>query len=201
MVNVRVPLESVQTELEVRKSKFLAFAMPCSSLTEAKHMVNTLKAEHPGANHVVHAAVVGEHGDEFSYSDDREPKNTAGRPALEVLKGSGITNVAIYIVRYFGGTLLGTGGLVKAYGESAKNILEIIRTEELIEKCNFSITTSYNLYEPIKKLLIEANATIVDEQFATDVVIEGTLAITEKDQISSGITELSNGRDQVIFTE
>jgi len=198
---VRVPLESVQTELEVRKSKFLAFAMPCSSLTEAKHMVNTLKAEHPGANHVVHAAVVGEHGDEFSYSDDREPKNTAGRPALEVLKGSGITNVAIYIVRYFGGTLLGTGGLVKAYGESAKNVLEIIRTEELIEKCNFSITTSYNLYEPIKKLLIEANATIVDEQFATDVVIEGTLAITEKDQISSGITELSNGRDQVIFTE
>jgi uncharacterized YigZ family protein len=194
-------LESVQTELEVRKSKFLAFAMPCSSLTEAKHMVNTLKAEHPGANHVVHAAVVGEHGDEFSYSDDREPKNTAGRPALEVLKGSGITNVAIYIVRYFGGTLLGTGGLVKAYGESAKNVLEIIRTEELIEKCNFSITTSYNLYEPIKKLLIEANATIVDEQFATDVVIEGTLAITEKDQISSGITELSNGRDQVIFTE
>jgi len=201
VVNVRVPLESVQTELEVRKSKFLAFAMPCSSLTEAKHMVNTLKAEHPGANHVVHAAVVGEHGDEFSYSDDREPKNTAGRPALEVLKGSGITNVAIYIVRYFGGTLLGTGGLVKAYGESAKNVLEIIRTEELIEKCNFSITTSYNLYEPIKKLLIEANATIVDEQFATDVVIEGTLAITEKDQISSGITELSNGRDQVIFTE
>lgn len=201
MVNVRVPLESVQTELEVRKSKFLAFAMPCSSLTEAKHMVNTLKAEHPGANHVVHAAVVGEHGDEFSYSDDREPKNTAGRPALEVLKGSGITNIAIYIVRYFGGTLLGTGGLVKAYGESAKNVLEIIRTEELIEKCNFSITTSYNLYEPIKKLLIEANATIVDEQFATDVVIEGTLAITEKDQISSGITELSNGRDQVIFTE
>jgi len=201
VVNVRVPLESVQTELEVRKSKFLAFAMPCSSLTEAKHMVNTLKAEHPGANHVVHAAVVGEHGDEFSYSDDREPKNTAGRPVLEVLKGSGITNVAIYIVRYFGGTLLGTGGLVKAYGESAKNVLEIIRTEELIEKCNFSITTSYNLYEPIKKLLIEANATIVDEQFATDVVIEGTLAITEKDQISSGITELSNGRDQVIFTE
>lgn len=198
---MRVPLESVQTELEVRKSKFLAFAMPCSSLTEAKHMVNTLKAEHPGANHVVHAAVVGEHGDEFSYSDDREPKNTAGRPALEVLKGSGITNVAIYIVRYFGGTLLGTGGLVKAYGESAKKVLEIIRTEELIEKCNFSITTSYNLYEPIKKLLIEANATIVDEQFATDVVIEGTLAITEKDQISSGITELSNGRDQVIFTE
>ncbi len=198
---MRVPLESAQIELEVKKSKFIALALPCTSLTEAKEMVNILKAEHPGANHVVHAAVVGEHGDEFSYSDDREPRNTAGRPALEVLKGSGITNVAIFIVRYFGGTLLGTGGLVKAYGESAKNVLEVLKTEELIEKCSFSITTSYNLYEPIKKLLIESNAAIIDEQFATEVSIEGTLATTEKEQVSQGVTELSNGRDQVLFTE
>lgn len=198
---MRIPLESAQTELEVRKSKFLAFAIPCTSLTDAKQMVGTLKAEHPGANHVVHAAVIGEHGDEFSYSDDREPRNTAGRPALEVLKGSGITNVAIFIVRYFGGTLLGTGGLVKAYGDSAKSVLEILKTEELIEKCNFSITTSYNLYEPIKKLLVEANAAIIDEQFATNVSIEGTLAISEKEQVSEGVTELSNGRDHVVFTE
>lgn len=164
-------------------------------------MVSTLKAEHPGANHVVHAAVVGEHGDEFSYSDDREPRNTAGRPALEVLKGSGITNVAIFIVRYFGGTLLGTGGLVKAYGDSARSVLEILKTEELIEKCSFFLTTSYNLYEPIKKLLMEANAVVVDEQFATDVSIAGTLAVTEKEQVSEAVTELSNGRDHVVFTE
>lgn len=198
---VRIPLESAHIEIEVRKSKFLAFAIPCTSLSEAKEMVNTLKAEHPGANHVVHAAVIGEHGDEFSYSDDREPRNTAGRPALEVLKGSGITNVAIYIVRYFGGTLLGTGGLVKAYGDSAKSVLEILKTEELIEKCNFSITTSYNLYEPIKKLLLEANAAIIDEQFATDVTIEGTVATLEKEHIALNITELSNGRDHIHFTE
>lgn len=194
-------MKSAQTELEVRKSKFLALAIPCISLAEAKQMVNTLKAEHPGANHVVHAAVIGERGDEFSYSDDREPKNTAGRPALEVLKGSGITNVAIFIVRYFGGTLLGTGGLVKAYGDSAKSVLEILKTEELIEKCSFSITTSYNLYEPIKKLLIESSATIVDEQFTTDIVIDGTLAVTEKDQVESAVTELSNGRDHVLFND
>lgn len=198
---MRIPLESAQIELEVRKSKFLAFAIPCTSLADAKLMVNHLKAEHPGANHVVHAAVIGEHGDEFSYSDDREPKNTAGRPALEVLKGSGITNVAIFIVRYFGGTLLGTGGLVKAYGDSAKSVLEILKTEELIEKCNFSLTTSYNLYEPIKKLLLEFDAAIVNEQFATDIIIEGTLAVTGKEQVSLGITELSSGRDTVVFTE
>ncbi len=198
---MRIPLESAQTEIEVRKSRFLAFATPCTSLSDAKQMVSTLKAEHPGANHVVHAAVIGERGDEFSYSDDREPKNTAGRPALEVLKGSGITNVAIFIVRYFGGTLLGTGGLVKAYGDSAKSVLEILKTEELIEKCNFSITTSYHLYEPIKRILAEHNAAIVDEQFATDVSIGGTLAISEKEQVASEVTETSNGRDLIVFTQ
>jgi len=198
---MRIPLENAHIELEVRKSKFLAFAIPCTSLLDAKRMVGTLKAEHPGANHVVHAAVIGERGDEFSYSDDREPRNTAGRPALEILKGSGITNVAIFIVRYFGGTLLGTGGLVKAYGDSARNVLEILKTEELIEKCSFSITTSYNLYEPIKKLLMDYDAAIVDEQFATDVHIEGTLATIEKETVARGITEISNGRDHVVFTD
>ncbi|MBI9095807.1 MAG: YigZ family protein [Sphaerochaeta sp.] len=198
---MRIPLESAQTELEVRKSKFFTFAIPCTSLTEAKHMVSTLKQEHPGANHVVHAAVIGERGDEFSYSDDREPKNTAGRPALEVLKGSGITNVAIFIVRYFGGTLLGTGGLVKAYGDSAKNVLEILKTEELIETCSFSITTAYNLYEPIKKLLTDSKAAIEDEQFATDVSIKGTLATTEKEYVAHGVIELSNGRDHIVFID
>ncbi|MDT4762426.1 YigZ family protein [Sphaerochaeta sp. PS] len=198
---MRIPLERAEFEMEARKSKFLAFALPCTSLSQVKALVAQLKSEHPGANHVVHAAVVGEHGDEFSYSDDREPKNTAGRPALEVLKGSGITNVAILIVRYFGGTLLGTGGLVKAYGESAKGVLEILRTEELIEKCSFSITTSYNLYEPIKKILIASDATIGDEQFATEVTLTGTLATARKLAVEMGITELSNGRAQVVFTE
>lgn len=201
VVHMKIPLESAQTELEVRKSKFLAYAIACTSLSDAKHMVSTLRVEHPGANHVVHAAVVGEHGDEFSYSDDREPRNTAGRPVLEVLKGSGITNVAIFIVRYFGGTLLGTGGLVKAYADSAKSVLDILKTEELIKKCYFSLTTSYNLYEPIKKLLTEAQAAIVDEQFATDVTIVGTLAVTAKHQVESAITEISNGRDSVNFTD
>lgn len=198
---MRIPLESAQIELEVRKSKFLALAIPCLSLSEAKQMVNKLKEEHPGANHVVHAAIIGERGDEFSYSDDREPKNTAGRPALEVLKGSGITNVAIYIIRYFGGTLLGTGGLVKAYGDSAKAVLEVLKTEELIHKCSFSLTTSYNLYEPMKNLLLDVEATILDEQFATDVHLQGSVAVIHQERLREGVTEISNGRDHIIFTE
>lgn len=198
---MKIPLHPAHYELEVKKSRFIALALPCTSLAEVKDLVTRTKADHPGANHVVHASVIGDHGDEFSCSDDHEPKNTAGRPALEVLKGSGVTNVAILIIRYFGGTLLGTGGLVKAYGESAKKVLEILETEELVMKCNFAITTSYSCYEPIKKSLIEANAAIIDEQFATEVLIKGTVAIQEKEHLSKVITEISNGRDTIQFSE
>ena len=99
--------------------------------------VKQIRDEHPNATHVVHAAVIGPKGDLYSMSDDREPKNTAGRPALEVLKGSGVTNILVCIVRYFGGTLLGTGGLVKAYGDSTKEVLGVIKTEPLIAKVSF----------------------------------------------------------------
>ena len=198
---MKIPLKSVDHEIEIKKSRFIASAIPCTSLSEVKELVSQAKAAHPGANHVIHAAVIGERGDEFSCSDDHEPKNTAGRPALEVLKGSGVTNVAILIIRYFGGTLLGTGGLVKAYGESARKVLELLETEELVLKCNFIITTSYNHYEPIKKILIEANSAIIDEQFTTEVLLKGTVAVQAKEHISKSITEISNGQDTIQFSE
>ena len=107
-------LEIAETEIEIKKSRFISIAYPVSSLEEVKKRVLETRALHPSATHVVHSAVVGKSGTLYSSSDDREPKNTAGRPSLEVLKGSGITDICVCTVRYFGGTLLGTGGLVKA---------------------------------------------------------------------------------------
>jgi len=115
-----------QAELVVKKSRFIAIARKCTSTQMAKDLVKETKALHPKAKHVVHAAVVG---NEFSFSDDKEPKNTAGRPAFEVLKGSGVNNICVLVVRYFGGTLLGTGGLVHAYGDSVKLVLSKITTD------------------------------------------------------------------------
>ncbi len=86
----------------MRKSCFIAHAIPITSLDQIKGLVQKAREEHPQAVHVVHAAVVGPKGDLYSFSDDREPRNTAGRPAFEVLKGSGITNILILIIRYFG---------------------------------------------------------------------------------------------------
>jgi uncharacterized YigZ family protein len=151
---MKVLLQRHETEIEVKKSRFIAIACPCESSQQVKELVAQTRKEHPQANHVVHAAVMGPNGDMFSMSDDHEPKNTAGRPALEVLKGSGITDIIVMVVRYFGGTLLGTGGLVKAYGDSVKAVLDGVTTEELIEKSRFNMIVGYDSYEQMKKLLV-----------------------------------------------
>lgn len=198
---MRILKQRAQCEIEVKKSRFIAIAQPIRELSQIKELVHETRASHPGANHIVHAAVIGPKGDLYSYSDDHEPKNTAGRPALEVLKGSSVTNILILIIRYFGGTLLGTGGLVKAYGDSAKEILSIIKTEELIEKVGFAFTIPYNLYELAKIDLDLLQSDIENEEFATDVTISGALPKTNAEQLSSRITELSGGQCAVSLTD
>jgi len=200
-VTVRVLTAQTETEIEVRKSRFIAVAIPITDLSEIKGLVAQARLEHPGANHVVHAAVVGPDGQQISYSDDKEPKNTAGRPAVEVLKGSGITDILVLIIRYFGGTLLGTGGLVKAYGESVKEVLKIAATEELIEKKAFALTIPYNLYELTKIALSDTEATIDDESFTTDITIVGSLPQANAAALGDAISNLSNGSVTVSFTD
>ncbi len=184
---MRVLLERAEAEIEIKKSRFIAVALPTASLEDVRKNVADVRNEHPKATHVVHAAVVGKAGTLYSSSDDKEPKNTAGRPALEVLKGSGVTNITVCIVRYFGGTLLGTGGLVKAYGDAVKAVLEKVKTEELKEKVAFSLTFAYSYYTQIKRLLEKFNAKTEREDFSTDINI--TIAI-EKEKSSEFLEEI-----------
>ncbi len=195
---MKVLKEEKTAELIVKKSRFISIARICNSPSDVKRIVDETRRQYPDATHVVHAAVMGS---QFSYSDDHEPKNTAGRPALEVLKGSGITNIIVLIIRYFGGTLLGTGGLVKAYGDSTKLVLDGIQTEELVEKTAFSLTISYDLYENTKRILSSAKADNLKEDFGTEITIKGTIPTTTQSLLSSQLSDLSNGKRSVIFED
>lgn len=190
--------EERQAEIVVKKSRFIAIARICNSIPEVKTLVDQTRALHPGANHVVHAAVIG---NQFSFSDDREPKNTAGRPAFEVLKGSGISNICILIVRYFGGTLLGTGGLVKAYGDAVKAVLDGIVTEEYVEKTDFSLTVPYDLYETVKRALSSVNAAVTKEDFASEITVSGQVPLSSSENLQSSLSEISNGKIKAILTK
>ncbi len=193
---MKVLKEEKQAELVVKKSRFISIARMCNSPADVKRIVDETRTQYPDATHVVHAAVMG---NQFSFSDDHEPKNTAGRPALEVLKGSGITNIIVLIIRYFGGTLLGTGGLVKAYGDSTKLVLDGIKTEELVEKSSFSLTIGYEMYESTKRLLASVAADSIKEDFGTEISITGTIPVSNKDALASQISDLSNGKRSVAF--
>ncbi len=184
-------------EITVKRSRFIAEAFPVTSLEEVRERVNETRRRYSDATHVVHAAVVGKSGTLYSSSDDREPKNTAGRPALEVLKGSGITNICICIIRYFGGTLLGTGGLVKAYGDSAKEVLKAVETEELVDYTPFSLTLQYDLYTPLKAVIEKYGCTGLSEEFDTAVRIKGALPAPDIEGFRKEIGDWGQGRIQL----
>ena len=192
-------LETATAEIEIKKSRFISIAYPVESLEEVKEKVIYTRSLHPNATHVVHSAVVGKSGTLFSSSDDREPKNTAGRPSLEVLKGSGITNICVCTVRYFGGTLLGTGGLVKAYGDSTKEVLKIVKTEELIERESFAAVMQYDHYTLAKRLLDVTTATDITEDFGVGITIKGKIPLSMHDILQKGFQNIGQGRIQLTF--
>ena len=176
-----------EAEITVKKSRFIAIAMPVTGLDDVKGIVKSIWDEHKDATHVVHAAVAGANGSLFSCSDDREPKNTAGRPALEVLKGSGITDIIVCVVRYFG------------YGDSVKEVLKIVETEEIIPRVPFSILIGYEYYDKFKRTLSSYDIKNLCEDFAGGITIKGEIAEREKEKFTEDFTSITMGRAQLTW--
>ena len=191
---MRVPSESYSTEIVVRRSRFIARGSLMEDAAEAKSRVLETRAEHPGCSHVVWAFLCGRAGETAGMSDDHEPKGTAGRPVLEVIRGSGITNILITVTRYFGGTKLGTGGLVRAYGDAAKLVVEGIRTSELIDRRPFRLSLPYDLYELVRRTLEELGAVVDNEAFTDRVVVEGRIAVAGERSLAERVTSVTAGR-------
>ncbi len=190
-------VETAMAEITVKRSRFISIACRVTTLEEVREKVNETRLSYPDCTHVVHAAVVGKNGTLWSSSDDREPKNTAGRPALEVLKGSGITDICVCIVRYFGGTLLGTGGLVKAYGDSVREVLKAAVTEENIEYSPLTLTLGYELYNPLKLILERNGCRDTKEEFAVGIRIHTSCPSSGIATLRKEIGDLGQGRIQL----
>ena len=194
---MNIPKGPAFAQTEVKKSKFLAYAIPVSSLSDIKGEIQKAREEHPDSRHVVHAAVVGPDGGEFSLSDDGEPKGTSGRPSLEVLKGRDVTNVLVLIVRYFGGTKLGTGGLVKAYGNAVKAVLDELETEPLVEKTGFTLQLSYHDHTPVRMLLEKEEVEILSEEFGEGVTLRGRCPMSVLEALKEPVRDLTRGGSEI----
>ena len=147
---------------------------------------------------MVHAFVIGMNKEVLGLSDDGEPSGTAGRPVLDVLKGQNCTNVLLTVTRWFGGTLLGTGGLVKAYGDGAKGViqkaLEENFFEEFVEKEDFTFSVDYSLYQKIKQLLPQWSVSDLDEQFGEEITLSGKVPSSKLSEMAQTLKDLSGGR-------
>lgn len=189
------------SETNVKNSHFIAEVFIVCSQGEARDKLKKQKEKYEDARHVVHAFVIGNNAEILGMSDDGEPSGTAGHPILDVLKGSDITNILLTVTRYFGGTLLGTGGLVKAYSCAAKSVLEIAATEPLIEKTKFDFSISYAVYEKVKRLLETLNASDVKETFETNITISGFIPVNASKELSNLIFDITKGSVSVSFAE
>ena len=201
---MNVLVKTVSSETVIKGSRFIAEVFPCTTQAEARELLKKQKSEYSDATHVCHAFVLGKNAEILGMSDDGEPSGTAGRPMLDVLKGSQCTNIMLTVTRYFGGTLLGTGGLVKAYGGCAKSVLEEAlhenAIEPLVEKSSFLLTVSYSFYDELKRLLENFHIYEIAEDFQTEITIKGKIRADECMSFSEKIFDSSGGKIKVSIT-
>jgi uncharacterized YigZ family protein len=196
-----VPSQQVRSEIVINKSRFIANAAFSASVDEAKLFVQSIRDEMPDASHHVYGFRVG-YGSSVieGMSDDREPSGTAGPPILSVLRGSGIGDICVVVTRYFGGTKLGTGGLVRAYSEAARMVLETLPTEMKIARTTLLIESNYSQYARIK-LIVEKLGEIIDETFTGSVTIQVNLPTVDLEQLQGMIREETAGSATVVIIE
>ena len=193
-----IPTGPARSEIRASNSRFIASAAPSATVAAARAFIAGVRAEMPDASHHVYAYIIG-HGatTTLSMTDDGEPPGTAGRPVMAVLRGSGLGDVVLVITRYFGGTLLGTGGLVHAYGDAAKAVLAILPRAEKIERCELSVTLPYAAYEPARRLVTAHAGSILDEIFAADVSLQVSLPLAETAAFAAEIAEATAGQARI----
>lgn len=197
-----IPAREVRVELRVVNSRFIATLGPAFSVEEARAFIDRMREDFADASHNVPAFVIG-HGSSVTAhcSDDGEPSGTAGRPALAVLQGSGIGDAVVVVTRYFGGTKLGTGGLVRAYGDAVREAIRILPLAEKVPTQTLMVAVPYSLYERVRLLIDDLHGVRLDEEFAADVTLTARFAAEKVPLFRQTLQELSAGKLDAIVVE
>lgn len=190
-------LKSNQAEIVEKKSKFIGTAIPIESEVEAEEFINSMRKKYYDATHNVFAYQLGERNELQRSSDDGEPNGTAGKPILDILKNEDIKNVAVVVTRYFGGTLLGTGGLVRAYSKCAKDALISSQIIEKVLYQEFEISVDYNLSGKVQFEMLNKDYTIKDTLYTDKVTFIVLVEIKYKEQFQNFITEITSAQAQI----
>ncbi len=185
---------SATSEFQEKKSTFIGYIKRVNTEEEAKNFVNEIKSMHKEATHNVYAYIVGENKGIQRYSDDGEPQGTAGIPVLEVIKKNDLTDVAVVVTRYFGGILLGGGGLIRAYSKGASSAIEEAGIVEKVKGLKLRFTLEYDLIGKIQYLCGTNNWHIEDTIYTDKVELSLFTEVENKETIIAAFVEATSGK-------
>jgi uncharacterized YigZ family protein len=198
MTTYLVPAAFGQAEYVEKRSRFISRVWPVEDEAQALAHIEEMRRQHYDARHNVYAYIIRENGI-MRYSDDGEPSGTSGQPTLNVFRAEGIQNVCCVVTRYFGGVLLGTGGLVRAYSAAAKMALDAAGVMEMAQWRKALIVCAYGQFERVKRLLEDHGAVIEDTDFAADVSFEALLRADVADGFAKTLTDATAGSVECLF--
>ncbi len=181
-------------EIEEKKSRFLGKIKPVETEEEALAFIESIKKQYWDARHNCYAYIIGEHSESIRCSDDGEPSGTAGKPMLEVLQNNELKNVVVVVTRYFGGTLLGTGGLVRAYTQATQAALEEAQVATMTLMSVMEIRTDYNAIGKLKYMFTQADTLIMEEEYGVDVTVTIAIPVIEKETMQQKLVEVTSGK-------
>lgn len=200
MTSYKTIKEAATAEFVERKSRFIGHIAPVKTEEEAQAFVAKISKEHWNATHNVYAYVIRE-GQISRCSDNGEPQGTAGVPTLDVLQKEGLTDVCVVVTRYFGGILLGTGGLVRAYSHGAKIAVDAAHVMYMAPCIRMTVRCEYGFYGKLTYLLPDYQIRVEDSVFAEDVTLTLIIRKDRYEPFEKALTELSNGQVSPVVTD
>jgi len=197
-----IPAQRIETEQEIKKSKFIAPEEHAADKESAMRFIEEISAKHTGASHNTYAFIAGNPngGADVGFNDDGEIGGTAGKPILSVLQMRGIGEVVAVVTRYFGGTRLGTGGLVRAYSGTITMALDEIKLKERVHLVEIKIVSGYEFENSIRLVLDKMAVTIKDALYSKEVIITADVPESIASEIKSEIMNSTRGQAIILFT-
>jgi uncharacterized YigZ family protein len=192
----QIAVSEVIDETIVTRSRFICYISPCNSAEQAKTQITSLRELHPQASHHCYAFLTGapDNSQGYGFSDDGEPTGTAGKPMLAVLQGSNVGELCAVVVRYFGGTKLGTGGLQRAYGASVRQALLLLQTSVKIPMVYKSLACQYNQTNDVVYVIEQLGGKIIAQQFSEQVYFSLAIPDQQETILQQQLLTLSAGQ-------
>jgi len=201
LTSFTTPAARAEAEITVKKSRFIAHVLPIQSVGEADEALAAIRVAHKAANHNCFAYTVGLSVPLERYSDDGEPSGTAGRPILEVIRRQGLSNLMVVVTRYFGGTLLGANGLVRAYTEATVAALKhtpLLRCQQMVQLC---VTADYSHFGKMEHELSQTACFVTRQDFGAQVTLEIWVSQEEGTELVAAVADWTHGQAKIVVSQ